>query len=63
MGTGIEGEDISDKRLAFSLPSNHIGDLDYGVDVGFREDTLSPSTFDVETENSEWCNVGAITFR
>lgn len=63
MGAGIEGEDVPDERLAFSLPSDHVGDLDDGVDVGFWKDTLSTGTLDIETEDPEGCNIRSITFR
>jgi hypothetical protein len=63
MGAGIEGKDVPDERLAFSLPCDHVGDLDDGIDVRFREDTLSTGTLDIETEDSEGCDIRSITFR
>lgn len=63
MSACVEGKDVPDERLAFSLPCDHVGDLDDGIDVRFWEDTLSTGTLDIETEDSKGCNIRSITFR
>jgi hypothetical protein len=35
-----------------TLTSNHVGDLDDGVDLGFREHALSTGALDIEGEDS-----------
>jgi len=49
--------------LEITLSSHHVGDLDDRILVRLREDTLSARAFDIETEDTEGCNLGPFAFR
>lgn len=59
----VQNHDVSNKRLRLSLDSDHSGNLDDGVDLGLGKDTLATSTLDIKTHNSEWGNLGPLSFR
>ena len=45
-----------------TLPSNHIRYLDNRVNICLRKHTLSTSTLDIETEDSQGCNLLPLSF-
>ena len=46
-----------------TLSSDHIRDLNDGVDVRLGEDALTTGTFYIETQNSKWCCLRPLTIR
>lgn len=50
-------------KIVETLPSHHVRNLDHRVNMGFRENALTPSTFDVEAEDTKRCNLGPLTLR
>ena len=63
MSAGIQGENVSDERLALSLSGDHVCNLNHRVDAGLWEDTFSSSALDIKTEDSQGGNICALAFR
>lgn len=57
MCASIEDHDIPDEGLGFALNGDHRSDLDDRIDFGLGEDTLATSALDIETHNSQGCNL------
>ena len=43
-----------------TLASDHVGDLNHRINLGFWEDTFPASTFDIETQDTEGSNPGPL---
>lgn len=50
-------------RCGRTLSSNHVGDLDDRVLVGFGKDSLSTSALDIETEDPERREIAPLAVR
>ena len=50
---GIHAEDVADERLLFSESRDDVRNLDDGVDLGLRKDTLATSALDIHGKYAE----------
>jgi len=48
--------------MELTLSSNHVCDLNDGIDIGFREDTFTTSTLDIERQDTKRSDMRPISF-
>ncbi len=50
----VQGEDVADERLRFTVSGHHVCNLNDTILIRFWKDSFASGAFDIEAEDSQW---------